>query len=604
MYQQFGANVSESTVTFQLFFPDNQIDPTQYRRGGSPKIKEIRIRGNFQAALGGENWAFETAPIMQRQAHPKGWVYVWSSELPEGFYEYKYFVTFENESTRWCTDPYSRYSSRGQDENSAFVIGGNDVIVQPISKRLPSKDWIIYEMMIDDFTAEFRGDQAPIDAIFEKLDHLEQLGINAIEFMPWTAWPGGSFSWGYDPFQFFSVEYRYINDDSTPCDKLFKLKTLINELHDRNIHVIMDGVFNHVNAGINPNRGFGYRWLYQDPEDSPFIGGFERGGFFEELDYENLCTQEFIRDVCIHWLDEYQLDGIRFDYTLGFYRESDPSVGISRLISDVQQHVTQENRTNIGLFVEHLTDNRYEAIDDANQINASGAWFDPFMFTNWQAANGVLTPELLRIQDASRDFAPDKSPVTYTQNHDHSNILSVMGGRLRWYKSQAPAISLLTSPGAIMLHNGQEFGEDYFLPASGPDRVIPRPLRWEAFSADFIGGRLFEVYQRLIEIRKVHPALRSSNYFPHTNHPDGYGIYPDLGVSIYHRWGLDEVGNTERFIIALNYSDTDHFLDIPFSTNGNWIDLLNQESVRVEAYRLFNYPIPSNWGRIFFQLSE
>ena len=514
MYQQFGASVSESTVTFQLFFPDNQIAPSQYTQGGSPKIKEIRIRGNFQEQIGGENWEFETAPIMERQAHPKGWIYVWSCTLPEGFYEYKYFVTFENETIRWCTDPYSRYSGSGEEENSAFVIGGNTVEVIPIPNRLPPKDWVVYEMMIDDFTAEFREGQAPIDAIFEKLDYLEQLGINAIEFMPWTAWPGGSFSWGYDPFQFFSVEYRYVNDDSAPCDKLYKLKTLINELHKRNIHVIMDGVFNHVNAGINPNRGFGYRWLYQNPEESPYIGDFERGGFFEELDYENLCTQEFIRDVCIYWLDEYQLDGIRFDYTLGFYREGENTLGISRLVSDVQAHLEQEERENIGLFVEHLTDNRYEAIDDANQINASGAWFDPFMFINWQAANANMTSELLRIQDAARDFAPGKSPLTYIQNHDHSNILSVVGGRSRWYKSQAPAISLCTSPGSVMLHNGQEFGEDYYLPGSGTDRVLPRPLRWESFGSDFIGTRLYEVYQRLLEIRNAHPLPKISQLFP------------------------------------------------------------------------------------------
>jgi pullulanase len=93
--------------------------------------------------------------------------------------------------------------------------------------------------MIDDFTSEFRGGRAPIDAIEDRLDYLQELGINGIEFMPWTSWPGGDFSWGYDPVQFFAVEYRYIHDPTSPADKLFRLQRLINELHARNMHVVM-----------------------------------------------------------------------------------------------------------------------------------------------------------------------------------------------------------------------------------------------------------------------------------------------------------------------------------------------------------------------------
>ena len=48
MYQNFGAIATNSHVEFQLFLPDNRIDPGQYIRGGDPKIKEVRIRGNFQ----------------------------------------------------------------------------------------------------------------------------------------------------------------------------------------------------------------------------------------------------------------------------------------------------------------------------------------------------------------------------------------------------------------------------------------------------------------------------------------------------------------------------------------------------------------------------
>ena len=53
----------------------------------------------------------------------------------------------------------------------------------------------------------------------------------------------------------------------------------------------------------------------------------------------------------------------------------------------------------------------------------------------------------------------------------------------------------------------------------------------------------------------------------------------------------------ERFIIVVNYADFDQFVDIPFSANGAWDDLLNEQSVVVSGFRLLNQRINSNWGR-------
>ena len=607
MYQDFGAVVTDQRVTFKLFLPDNTVDPDQYARGGSPRIKEIRIRGTFQRHLGGENWDFDSAPIMTKQAHPKGWLYTYevAEDLPEDFYEYKYFVTFENETIRWCTDPCTKYGCGGQDENSGFVIGSDTLAVQPLSFRLPPQDLIIYEMMIDDFTAEYRRNTAPIDAVRERLDYLESLGVNAVEFMPWTAWPGSGFSWGYDPFQFFSVEFRYLNDPEDPCNKLYKLKLLFNEMHERGMHVIMDGVFNHVRGGIDPNKGFPYLWLYENPADSPYIGAFSGGGFFEDFDYNNTCTQEFIRDICLYWIDEYKIDGIRFDYTRGFYEGRRLGPGIARLISDLNTYLASTQNENVALILEHLTDNRYEAINDTNQIDATASWFDPFMYESFQyARSGHLNEQVLRILNANLDFAPGKGPVTYIENHDHSYIVSEAGGRDRWYKTQPAAIALFTSPGLALIRNGQEFGEDYYLPNSGSGRVVPRPLRWNQMgpdSGDFIGSRLFEIYQKLIRIRKEYPALRSTNFFPFENHPDGYGADLDKDVVIFHRYAEREDGSLERLIVVINYSDFDQEVTVPFSTNGIWTDVLNDGFAQVSDFRLYNQVIPSNWGRIYVQ---
>ena len=55
------------------------------------------------------------------------------------------------------------------------------------------------------------------------------------------------------------------------------------------------------------------------------------------------------------------------------------------------------------------------------------------------------------------------------------------------------------------------------------------------------------------------------------------------------------------FFIAINYSDFDKFIDVPFSVNGHWDDLLNEQSAVVENFRLFKQRIHSNWGWIYFK---
>jgi pullulanase len=608
MYEQFGATVTNHSVQFKLFFPDKARDPFQYINGDLPRIAKIQVTGDFQSHLGQNKWDHLVAPSLTKKGNPNGWLYTYQiNNLPDGFYQYKYFVTYENGTTRWCGDPCTKYVAT-QDENAGFVVGGNDVVVNPLAQRLPFNDLITYELMIDDFTKAYRGGTAPVDAVKGKLDYLIELGINAIEFMPWTAWRGSEFSWGYDPFLFFAVENRYIEDPTNPLDRLYRLKTLINELHLRGIHVIMDGVFNHVSAGVDPGQGFPYHWLYQNPSDSPFTGGFGDGGYFEDLDFNNTCTQQFIFDVCKYWLDEYQLDGIRFDYVKGFYLKGDRTRGITKLVTDLRAHLSNINKTHITLMLEHLPDNRYEAVAATNDIGATACWYDRFFYDVPEyAAHEQVKTQVIRVMDTARDFDQDKGPVVYIENHDHSTIMNRVGGQMHWWRIQPALLALFTAPGSILIHNGQEFGDDHALPHEGPERVQSRPVRWELLAQN-TGKWLFDLHQRCIELRQKHPSLRSANYYPrfydeqHKHFdPEGYGIDVDKDIVIYHRWGQGEEDVLERFIIVLNFSAYEQYVDIPFSINGVWFDKLNDGIVEVKDFRLRDHKIESHWGRLFYK---
>jgi len=608
MYETFGAVVKEPKVIFRLFLPDNSRDPNQYSRGGDPHVESIRVIGDFQQQIGQTSWDYTSGLALKKKHHPKGWL--WEASIPnlaDGFYEYKYFVQFENGTSRQCSDPCSKYDGSNA-ENSAFVLGGNDMVVRPLANRLPIQDLIIYELMLDDFTAQYRNARAPLDAVWDKLDYLKNLGVNAIEFMPWTAWPEGGFSWGYDPYAFFAVEHLYYEDATAPLDKLYRLKRLIDELHRRGIHVIMDGVFNHVQAGQSPDRGFPYFWLYQNPADSPYIGDFEGTGFFNDLDYANNCTAEFIVDACKYWIDQYKIDGIRFDYALGYFDPHDPGVGIARVVHDVQTYTSGAGKNGFIHMLELMTDNRYDAINDINAIAADGCWFDPILWESIPAGpSGIVTARYHRALDAGKDFQSNRRPVTYIENHDHSTITEQCGGRNVWWRTQPLAIALLSICGAPLIHNGQEFGEQYWFPEDGNGRVMPRPLRWER-TTDATGVALWNLYHQLTAMRKAHPALRSQNFYPPDDgsprfNSSGYGIDASRGLAIFHRWAEGGNGRVERFIVVLNFTDADQWVDVPFSVDGQWSELLNNRWVQVTNYWLRNTRIPSHWGRVYLNIS-
>ena len=251
-YYDFGAYDENGCAKFSVFFPG----PQDYSRGGDPKIKELKVFGSFQTALGQPAWAEENAIRLKPSAFEGGTLYqATTPRLPDGFYEYKYIVLFDDNRHRIVGDPCARYGG-GLHENSGFVIGGSqpsDNIVTPLSTRLEPSDLIIYELMIDDFTKEYLGIRAPLDAVIDKLDYIRNLGFNAIEFLPWTAWPGNEFSWGYNPFMYFAVEYKYTDHPWEPAEKLSRLKRLISECHKRGLHGLCrkysEGCNQHLSAG-------------------------------------------------------------------------------------------------------------------------------------------------------------------------------------------------------------------------------------------------------------------------------------------------------------------------------------------------------------------
>jgi pullulanase/glycogen debranching enzyme len=584
-------------VQFRLYFPV----------GFDTQISGIRVAGDFQPQIGAAPWNFAAGPSLTKTATAEGdlWTLLLPTVLAKGFYQYKYEVTFTDGTVRKVTDPCARYSGSEQ-QNSGFVIGGSrpeDNVVAPLATRKPLRDLVVYELHADDFTDDFRGTRAPFDAIVDKLDHLVTLGVNAILFMPWTAWRDKSYDWGYVPFQYLAVEYAYANDLNRPEEKISWLKRLISACHERGIHAIMDGVFNHCSTD------FPYKDFYRDQATCPYTAGPFGGEFagLQDLDFNNQCTQDFIRDVCLYWISVFEIDGIRFDNTTNYY-VAGSILGLPGLLGSIESYVNATGRQNFSMTLEHLR------LDAAAVVNASAAtsYWDNALFGHcfdhlW---SGEIRPGYLAaLNNTQYVTGPDKVATAYLSNHDHSSVVWQAGARTnegsrKWYRTQPHAIALLTGAGTPMIANGQEFSEDYWIPEDDQGsgrRVRPRPLRWKAVH-DAFGAPMLRLYSQLCRMRHGHPALRSRHFHPpkwedwQTQFDqDGFGVDTARRLVVYHRWDA-----ADRFIIALNFSDQDHFVTLPFSVDGAWEDLLSGLSVNVTGFRL-GVTLTSNWGRVFMK---
>jgi pullulanase len=608
---QVGDDEDHGEIEFRLFFP----------AGFDPEIKAIQVAGSFQGTLGGVDWDFPGGLAMvQDTTDPRGtfWTARTGAPVPAGFYEYKYRVTFVDDSIRVVSDPCTRYGGLSH-QNAAIVVGGSrpqDNIVEPLrGGRRPLADLNIYELMIDDFTDEFRGKRAPLAAVIDRLDYLRDLGFNAIQFMPWTAWRHQQFDWGYEPFQYFAVESRYANDLDQPAEKLSWLKRLVNECHARDIHVIMDGVFNHVSPD------FPYRALYRFPQACPFTGEF--GGAFaslQDLDFDNACTREFILDVCLYFIETFGIDGIRFDNTVNFYVPGDVH-GLPELLDGIQAWLDQRGQVNFSMTLEHL-DLSAAAITDAT--GATSFWDNSlYGLCVDYVRDGRIDSRLLNSLNNRRWLrTPGKLPTLYLDNHDHSHVgwhvgardvRDLQGASARWFKAQPFVIALFTSTATPLVRNGDEFSEEHFIPENDHGtgrRVSRRPLRWK-MTGDPAGRPLVALHTVMARMRRDHAGLRSGRMYPDSweewqtrFNPVGVGIDVERQLVIYHRWDQLGDGTTENFVIVLNFSDFDQPVSAPFPIDGRWTDLLSGLAATWSPIVRSNrrdFTASSNWGHVFLK---
>ena len=166
-------------------------------------------------------------------------------------------------------------------------------------------DLVIYELLLRDFSTT--GD---LNGALEQLDYLEDLGVNVIEFMPVQEFDGND-SWGYNPNSYFALDKAYGTREM--------YKKFIDECHGRGIAVFFDVVYNHA-TGLNTFAKL-YYGTDKTTSDNPWfnVNGTCPGlDVFHDWNHESEFVMDYIKKSLVFLIEEYKVDGFRFDLTKGF----------------------------------------------------------------------------------------------------------------------------------------------------------------------------------------------------------------------------------------------------------------------------------------------
>ena len=252
----------------------------------------------------------------------------------DGPYDEKKGLRFDR--TKILLDPYARavtgqshwgHKNNPQHGYRARVVHSNFDWGQQRHTSIPMEDLIIYELHVRGYTKDASsGVKHPgtFDGLKEKIPYLKGLGVNAVELMPVFEFDEMRDArlidenllldfWGYNPVSFFAPNTSYSSSKEYNREGM-ELKSLIKELHDQNMEVILDVVFNHTAEGneFGPSfsfKGFDNQIYYMLTPDGHY---YNFSGCGNTLNCNHPVVQNMILDCLRYWVIEYRVDGFRF----------------------------------------------------------------------------------------------------------------------------------------------------------------------------------------------------------------------------------------------------------------------------------------------------
>ncbi|ABR30326.1 pullulanase [Thermosipho melanesiensis] len=416
------------------------------------------------------------------------------------------------------------------------------------------EDAIIYEIHIADITGlensgvknkatylglTEEGTKGP-GGVTTGLSHLVELGITHVHILPIFDFYTGdeenknfekSYNWGYDPYLFTVPEGRYSTDPKNPYARIIEVKKMIQKLHENGIRVILDMVFPHT-FGIGELSAFDQTvpyYFYRLDKTGAYLN---ESGCGNVIATERPMMRKYIVDTILYWINEYHVDGFRFDQ-MGLI-DKKTMLEIERKAHKIDKTIILYGEpwggwgAPIRFGKSDVAHTHIAAFNDEFRDALRGSVFDEKVKGFLMGAIGketrVKRGVVGSIQYNSRikSFAADpEETINYVACHDNhtlwdKNYLAAKYDKkykwtdemLRNAQKLAGAI-LLTSQGIPFIHAGQDFARTKNFNENSYN--APISINGLDYQRKYEYLDVFEYYKGLIKLRKGHPAFRMTN---------------------------------------------------------------------------------------------
>lgn len=428
---------------------------------------------------------------------------------------------------------------------------------------------VIYEMLFGDFTKE-----AGIRAAMEKLDYLKELGVNAVELMPIQEFDGNE-SWGYNPTYYFALDKAY----GTRKD----YKDFIEACHQRGIAVIVDVVYNH-NTGASPLAKI--YWSSGDNKtasNNPYfnVNATHPWSVFHDFNHENQFVKDLVKRSLEYLIEEYNIDGFRFDLSKGFTQQNvwddyhQPRINI---IKDYNAAI-KSYKSDAYVILEHLGAYSEECEYVRDGMHPWRKMNEPYCNTA-QGYSGDLSGAYPYLEGFGAS-----GWVAYMESHDEQRMaykqtrwgVGAIKTDLKARMDQLAlnAVCFLTVPGPKMIWQMGELGYDYnkWCTPEGEDKTdaeeyetARKPVKWDYLDVPERKA-LYNVYAGLNKLRLDNPDLFGKDVY----YTSGLGSWP-------MKTSVSSVGGKEMRVYANFAGDRAMGQDLTIP-EGNWTDCLTGEAV-------------------------
>ncbi|MDY8025010.1 alpha-glycosidase [Paenibacillus polymyxa] len=381
----------------------------------------------------------------------------------------------------------------------------------------------------------FGGD---LQGILDHLDHLNELGINAIYMTPVFK---ATTNHKYDTEDYMEVDPHF-GDKKT-------LKKLVDACHERGIRVLLDAVFNHSGRTFKPfvdvqekGEASPYKnWFHvhsfplEVVDGTPTYDTFGLEPMMPKLNTEHPEVKKYLLEVAKHWIEEIGIDGWRLDVAdevdHAFWREFRTTVKQANPDAYILGEMWNESS-------EWLQGDQFDATMNYPFTYAVNDFFVKKV-TDAQSFAFAIGRQLARYPQQASEVA-----FNLLDSHDTPRLLTLCGDDKRLMR--LAALFQFTYTGAPCIYYGDEIGLD-----GDADPGCRKCMEWDIDKQD---RELFDFYRELIALRKGHPVLRDQGSITFLEaQPEGTSL-------AYERRSEDEV-----LLVLLNRSDEDHVfeLDIP-----------------------------------------